>query len=74
MKTLLIVPAMTDQAGQCRIVAREGKGTLADYRAEPRNWTEVGIMNSRGDLVCIEPEFNDLYNDVPLAAGTLWYF
>lgn len=55
-KTALIVPAMTEMAGQCRIVMRDGATTqaLRDYRENPDAWKEVGIMNSRGKLVCLE--------------------
>ena len=54
MQTLYIVPALTDIAGQCRIVARDYfEGSARDnYRKEPEQWREVGLMNSRGKLVC----------------------
>lgn len=79
--TYLIVPAMTDQAGQCRIVAREDWDTrqsaLADYRANPDKWAEVGLMSSRGFLVCISapPSVAEAITDSqPLAAGTTFTF
>ena len=48
--TAYIVPALTNQAGQCRIVARAGVPASAreDYRAHPDTWQEVGLMNSPG--------------------------
>jgi len=51
--TALIVPAFSDQAGQCRIVSRPGKwpDALTAYRANDKAWKEVGLMNSRGHLV-----------------------
>jgi hypothetical protein len=54
--TALIVPAFSDMASQCRIVARDGEiaDALRDYRANPRAWREVGLMDSRGTLVCCE--------------------
>lgn len=77
--TALIVPALTDQAGQCRIVARAGKvdRALAAYRAEPRAWAEVGIMNSSGKLVCCEPLGDlpqQLQESQPLMAGSVFEF
>jgi hypothetical protein len=50
----LIVPALTDQAGQCRIVSRSHeapvKDALAHYRWMPDEWREAGIMNSQGTI------------------------
>jgi len=59
MKTqYLIVPAFSDQAGQCRIVARTHEHVhpqaLQHYRNHADQWKEVGIMNSWGKLVCLE--------------------
>lgn len=72
--TALIVPAFSAMAGQCRIVAREGKvgGALADYRKNPDPWKEVGTMNSRGELVCCEDVGTlraELKDCSPLSAG-----
>lgn len=72
--TYYIVPALTDQAGQCRIVSREGStGDVPNnYRHHPDKWQEAGLMNSQGRLVCLEgtaravAEFRDCE---PLAAG-----
>ncbi|KVP75343.1 hypothetical protein WJ96_06165 [Burkholderia ubonensis] len=66
---------MTDQAGQCRIVSREGKVASArdDYRRNPNAWKEIGLMNSRGRLVCVEADnlavVDELKSCEPLMAG-----
>lgn len=73
--SVYIVPALTDQAGQCRIVSREGKVASArdDYRRNPDAWKEIGLMNSRGKLVCIAADNLDVVEELkscePLAAG-----
>lgn len=73
--SVYIVPAMTDQAGQCRIVAREGRVRSArdDYRRDPAAWKEIGIMNSRGRLVCLSADnlaiVDELKSCEPLMAG-----
>ncbi len=73
--SVYIVPAMTDQAGQCRIVSREGRVASArdDYRRNPAAWQEIGFMNSRGKLVCINAENPALVEELkacePLMAG-----
>lgn len=72
--TFYIVPALTDQAGQCRIVARKGFNGLArdDYRARPHLWAEVGLMSSRGALVCLSAaaqQYADIKSCEPLQAG-----
>lgn len=77
--TMYIVPAFSDQAGQCRIVAREGQvaDARADYQKNPKAWKEAGLMNSRGKLVCLQgtaemvQEFRDCE---PLMAGTQFVF
>lgn len=73
---VLIVPAFSDQAGQCRIVARQGdvRDALCNYRAEPRAWREVGLMDSRGSIRCIEPQFAEMRQDEPLTAGVVYEF
>lgn len=60
--TALIVPAFSDMGGQCRIVAKEGRvrRALDAYRSKPDEWREVGTMNSRGELVCLEPDTGTL--------------
>lgn len=76
MITYLIVPAVTDLAGRCRIVSRRHDKDLhyglADYRNKPEQWAEAGAMTSRGKLVHFAgtPEqFNDVKSCEPLAAG-----
>ena len=76
----IIKPALTDQAGQCRIYrkhfgGRDGAPTSVtrDYDAEPGGWREVGLMNSRGRLVCLDAPraiFDDISESQPLMAGT----
>lgn len=70
-QTLYIAPAMTDQAGQCRIYSADGKVHDAArlYRQQPNLWKEVGIMNSRGKLVCCEVAFHEIRDMEPLMAG-----
>jgi hypothetical protein len=76
--TVYIVPALTDQAGQCRIVSREGEFDSArdDYRLNPDAWKEIGIMNSRGKLVCLEAGNLDIVDELkasePLMAGLVF--
>jgi hypothetical protein len=81
MKTCyLIVPAWSDQAGQCRIVARSHEikhpDPLGHYRQFPAQWREVGLMNSQGKLVCLDApasvvqEFRDCE---PLMASLVVY-
>jgi hypothetical protein len=77
--TIFIVPAWSDQAGQCRIVAREGRHAdcLQSYRANPAKWREIGLMNSRGAIVCLDASEgirNELKADEPLAAGVRYVF
>jgi hypothetical protein len=72
--TALIVPAFSDMAGKCNIVARKGdiNDALRNYREDPRQWHEVGIMNSRGELVCCDKLGNlrtELKECEPLMAG-----
>lgn len=78
--TLLIVPAMSNQAGQCRIVGYPGtdypgNNALLSYREQPDLWKDVGLMNSRGEVVCLDPEYgacggwDELKACEPLIAG-----
>lgn len=77
MHTYLIVPAWSDQAGQCKIVSREGRHpqALLSYRETPELWSEAGIMNSQGKLVCLDDKelFFEMQADEPLAAGSVYY-
>lgn len=76
MDHFYIVPAWSDQAGQCRIVTRSFDGKLdarKSYMESPSLWKEAGLMNSRGELVCINstPEQReDMKACEPLMAGT----
>lgn len=77
-RTLYIVPAQTDQAGQCRIVAAEGKvmSPRFSYRQFPERWSEVGLMNSQGKLVCLDAPkavWDELKECEPLMAGTQFF-
>lgn len=78
--TIYIHPAYTDQAGQCRIYATNELGDLSaadDYRARPNRWREVGLMNSRGELVCFDgpSEWRQtIVDSQPLMAGTTFTF
>ena len=74
--TFYIVPAMTEQAGQCRVVHRDGywAGARESYRENPDAWGEVGLMSSRGVLVCLDgPRYvwDQLKADEPLMAGLI---
>lgn len=76
--TYYIVPAWSDQASQCRIVARAGRheNPGKDYSNHPECWKDVGLMNSRGKLVCLDApaatvqEFRDCE---PMMAGMTIY-
>ena len=76
MKHFYIVPAWSDQAGQCRIVSRETDSRIdvhKSYNESPELWKEAGLMNSRGTVVCISatPEqIQDIKSCEPLMAGT----
>lgn len=76
MKTYLVVPAWSDQAGQCRIVSREGRHpeALRSYREAPELWAEAGLMNSRGRVVCLDDAdlFEQMRADEPLSAGVVY--
>lgn len=72
--TAYIVPAWSDQAGQCRIVLADGRhmDPARSYKANPGLWKEVGLMNSQGRLVCCENIGNlreELKDCEPLMAG-----
>lgn len=79
--TYLIVPALTDQAGQCRIVRTfhddDQDRALSDYRRTPDLWDEAGVMSSRGRIVCLTalPQiYSDMQADEPLAAGLTYTY
>jgi hypothetical protein len=79
MHTVYIVPAWTDQAGQCRIVAAEGTFSSPRdcYKAHHKLWKEVGIMNSAGKLVCLQAgpiTTAEIKDCEPLSAGSIFKF
>jgi hypothetical protein len=71
--TLYIVPAWSEQGGKCRIVARPGSWAARySYMFAPDEWKEVGVMDSRGYLVCLDAPkavWDRLAADSPLSAG-----
>lgn len=76
VQTYLIVPALTDQGGQCRIVRRDGESVagkeLQHYRSHSDEWREVGLMNASGRLVCLDAPLSvlaDFKDCEPLMAG-----
>lgn len=80
MTTLYIAPALTSQAGQCRIYATEAlfnSSASSHYVRHPELWHEVGIMSSRGRLVCFSgtgEQRRDLTDDQPLMAGITYTY
>ena len=80
MTVIYIVPAWSDQAGQCRLVRRTElveRDARTDYERHPGQWTEVGLMNSRGELLCFDgapSHWATLVDSQPLAAGTEFHF
>lgn len=84
--TYLIVPALTDQAGQCRIVRRDHELVpspgLTDYRRNPDLWREAGHMTSRGRLIALggahgedmNKVWHDMKQDEPLMAGLTYTY
>jgi hypothetical protein len=78
-KTIFIVPALSDIAGQCIIVEKidAPSRVLEDYRADPYSWKQVGVMNSRGELVWFNgshEEREEIKSCQPLMAGTTFKF
>jgi len=79
MHTVYIVPTLTTQSGQCRIVAAAGLFTSPrdSYKAHPELWKEIGIMNSAGKIVCLQagPHTTTEIKDCePLMAGSFFSF
>lgn len=77
--TVYIVPAWSDQAGQCRIVARNAfiADPRLDYQENPGRWHEIGLMSSSGEIRCLTapvPVYNELRASEPLAAGNVFRF
>lgn len=88
MRTYLIVPAVTDIAGQCRIVLhpswerheksrlQKWKSPLAHYREHPDEWQDVGLMNSQGSVRCLDAPtevLQEMRECEPLMAGTCFF-
>mgnify|MGYP000869350056 CR=1 FL=1 len=74
MSTFYIVPAVTDLAGQCRIVRHDRRidNPSRHYNEHPEEWCEAGIMNSRGKLICLtaSAETVQIFRECePLMAG-----
>jgi hypothetical protein len=70
MHTLYVAPSgIHGPSGQCRIYA--GPAGVR-YNHQSTVWREVGLMDSVGNVRCIEPEFAALRDDAPLAAGTYY--
>jgi hypothetical protein len=68
---------------QARIYRAEFDGSInsagirAHYRNHPERYTEVGLMNHRGKLVCFDgtpQQREDLTNDQPLMAGLVYTY
>lgn len=76
--TVLIVPTETDIGGQCQIVMRDGeiRNALRDYRRDYQLWKRIGVMDSRGQLVCCDGSNavkRELVAAQPLAAGNVFH-
>ena len=78
MITFYIVPAFTDQAGQCRIVSKITESVFPPkYHENPEDWKEAGLMNSRGKLICLEATIQqsaEIVDCEPLYAGMVFSF
>ncbi|RQR65425.1 hypothetical protein DIE18_02950 [Burkholderia sp. Bp9125] len=82
--TFYIVPALTDIAGQCRIVAcnaslkeiaGEARSVRDHYSKYPQQWKEAGVMNSHGQVVALDAPphvWAELRADEPLMAGVTY--
>lgn len=69
-----IAPSFFADARQARIVFKPGfaGNVREDYRTNPQDWLEVGLMDSHGALRCLEaPEhiIQEFQACAPLAAG-----
>lgn len=70
--TLYVAPSgLYGPSEQCRIYATEGTD-VPRYDPFSKIWREVGLMDSAGNVRCIEPEFAALRDDVPLMAGSYY--
>ena len=84
--TYLIVPGETPFSGdpnpaQARIYAREHGEHLApglrEYRDCPEQWKEAGLINSKGELVCLDAPaeiYADMRDQQPLMASTSYTY
>ena len=87
-RTYLVVPAVTDVAGQCRIVVhlnwkryespndQEWESPLAHYREHPEEWRDVGLMNAQGSVRCLDAPadvLQDMRECEPLCAGMYFF-
>lgn len=70
---MYIAPALTEVGSQCRIYQHPDnvKDPRAHYRSRLREWREIGLMDSRGRLVCCEPgpAHSELSACAPLMGG-----
>ena len=77
--SVYIAPANHDITGFCNIYLKRSDFCIGsardDYRKSPSTWKEVGRMNSRGRVVCLDRALlgEDIYQDImdcqPLMAG-----
>jgi hypothetical protein len=75
-KIIYIVPAPTERTVTCNIYSLPfvPDNAAQHYREHPERWQPVGRMDSRGHLLCIEPEFHELKECEPLMAGLTMVF
>lgn len=78
MDTLFILPALTNIAGRCRILAAQGRidAPHSSYKNYPQLWREVGLMNFEGKVVCLEagPQtWQEIKDCEPLMAGAFFH-
>lgn len=78
MSTFYIVPAVTDLAGQCRIVRHDRRidNPSRHYHEHPDEWGEAGLMDSLGKLVCLSASAETVQvfrESEPLMAGLAVY-
>lgn len=74
IETLYVAPAVTEFGSQCRIYAmpypmRPGQRPGDIHEKYQKEWKEIGLMNSRGKLVCCEPEYRKHLEAVDLHGG-----
>lgn len=74
IETLYVAPAVTDHGTQCRIYAmpypmRPGQKPSDIHWKYQRDWKEIGLMNSRGKLVCCEPAYRRHLEALDLYGG-----